>query len=64
MIKDFIIFINQSHCPIFEVKIKPSVYETNDFLLNKASNLMEYAVFYGSIQIFRYLLMNGFELSG
>lgn len=64
LVKEFIMFINQSQCPIFEVKIEPLVYETNDFLLNKTPNLMEYAAFYGSIQIFNYLLMNGFELSG
>ena len=56
-------------------KIQPSMYETNSFLLKnpKKSNqnsqndgcfsLIEYAVFFGSIQIFNYLRLEGVELS-
>lgn len=36
-------------------KIKPSIFETNDFLQGKKINLIEYAAFKGSIQIFKEL---------
>ena len=39
-------------------KIKPSIYETNSFLINKEPTLIEYAAFFGSIQIIRYLKYN------
>ena len=51
--------------------IQPSIYETNSFLLKKPKkpnqkdegfSLIEYAVFFGSIQIFNYLRLDGVEL--
>ena len=41
-------------------KIEESIFETNLFLIgNDSVSLIEYAAFYGSIQIFKYLLENG-----
>ena len=42
----------------------PSIFETNSLLINKKNiTLIEYSAFFGSIQIFRYLLMNNVELT-
>ena len=38
--------------------IQRSIFETNQFLFNKTPTLIEYAAFFGSIQIFNYLLLN------
>ncbi|KAK8889028.1 hypothetical protein M9Y10_033771 [Tritrichomonas musculus] len=44
--------------------ISTSIFETNSFLLkNKNTTLIEYAAFYGSIQIFQYLQNNNAELT-
>ena len=42
--------------------IKRSIFETNPLFLKKEPTLIEYATFYGSIQIFQYLLNNQIEL--
>ena len=47
-------------------EISPSIYETNHFLIKNNDNeltLIKYATFFGSIQIFQYLRMNGVELT-
>lgn len=44
-------------------KIHPSIYETNCFLLNKQPTLIEYAAFFGSIDIFKYLQNNNVRLT-
>ena len=36
--------------------IEPSIFETNHFLLKNKPTLIEYSAFYGSVQIFKYLL--------
>ena len=43
--------------------IKPSVFETNPLLFDKELSLIEYAAFFGSIQIFQYLLKNKAKLT-
>ena len=43
-------------------KIQPSIFETNEFLINNEPSLIEYAAFNGSIQIFQYLYANRIEL--
>ena len=46
--------------------INPSIYETNNFLFksrNDGTTLIEYAAFFGSIQIFNYLRLSGSELT-
>ncbi|KAK8839185.1 hypothetical protein M9Y10_032113 [Tritrichomonas musculus] len=44
------------------IKIEPSIFETNPLLANKDVSMIEYAAFYGSIQIFKYLLQKNTEL--
>ena len=54
-VDEFIIYMNKTNLSLSETKIKPSIYETNLFLLDKKPTMIEYAVFFGSIQIFQYL---------
>ena len=66
-IDDFITYINQNNYPLNST-IKPSIYETNNFLLKKEKQnqnptIIEYATFFGSIQIFNYLRNKGVVLS-
>ena len=58
---DFISHVTNSNLSI-ESEIQPSFFETNSFLLKqKKTTLIEYAAFFGSIQIFQYLLLNKVE---
>lgn len=61
-VEDFISYINRSNISV-NTKINESIYETNSFLIDKKPTLIEYASFFGSIQIFQYLMMNNAELS-
>ena len=61
-IKDFIIHINATNFPLTEL-IKPSFFETNSFLQDRFTTLIEYSAFYGSCQIFKYLYYNKCELT-
>ena len=62
-IENFVSYITRSNLSL-KSTIKPSIYETNDFLLNLSEHtLIEYAAFFGSIQIFRYLVLNKVELN-
>ena len=62
-IEDFIIYVNQNMYPLDSI-INRSKYETNNFLLKKHKiTLIEYATFYGSIQIFNYLRFNNVKLT-
>lgn len=85
LIKEFITYVNQNNISL-KSTIKPSIYETNDFLIQKQNvsnsnfpsfgfnqsnsnnsinngiTLIEYAAFFGSIQIFQYLKINGAEM--
>ena len=61
-IKEFIIYINKNNIN-FSSQINESVFETNPLLLTKKPSLIEYAAFYGSIQIFQYLLINKAEIT-
>ena len=62
-IEKFVAYVNQENISIKDYIIKPSIFETNSFLLDNDPTLIEYAAFYGSIVIFRYLYMNGAELT-
>lgn len=44
-------------------QIHNSIFERNSFLNEKAPTLIEYAVFYGTIQIVKYLSINQVELN-
>ena len=61
-IDDFTSFISKEKVPLSS-KIERSIFETNPFLMKNDPTLIEYAAFYGSIQIFKYLQQNNVELS-
>ena len=55
MINEFRVYVDVDNYPLNSTII-PSIYESNLFLLqNKDTSLIEYAAFFGSIQIFKYL---------
>ncbi|KAK8897957.1 hypothetical protein M9Y10_000201 [Tritrichomonas musculus] len=62
-VEEFIQFVNRSNINIHKMKIEPSIFETNSFLMKKTPKLNEYAAFYGSIQIIQYLNYNNVELT-
>ena len=59
-IVEFVSYVNKTNYPLSNY-IKPSIFETNQFL--RYNTLIEYAAFYGSIQIFQYLKMNNVQLT-
>ena len=61
-IEDFIIYINKTNLSL-SCQIPYSIFETNNILINKTLTLIEYASFFGSIQIFRFLCINGVKLT-
>ena len=62
-IDEFVIYVNQTNLSLSKTTIKPSIFETNSFLLkNKETSLIEYAAFFGSIQIFQYLRLNNVDI--
>ena len=68
-IKDFIVYVNKNNIQL-NTPIKLSIFETNAFLIkkqnesqNKGITLTEYAAFFGSIQIIKYLQMEGEKLT-
>ncbi|KAK8842180.1 hypothetical protein M9Y10_026411 [Tritrichomonas musculus] len=62
-IDEFISYFNQKNMS-FSSQIQPSIFETNSLLNKNKSSLIEYAAFFGSIQIFKFLFFNKAELSG
>ena len=73
MITEFIAYVNLNDVSL-NAKIQPSIYETNSFFLKKPKkskknksyggfSLIEYAVFFGSIQIFNHLRLEGVKLT-
>ena len=67
-VEDFIAFIAKNNISP-NTKIKPSIYESNPYLLQKQGifqegvTLIEYAAFFGSIQIFTFLEKANVELT-
>lgn len=61
-IEDFIIYINQTNTSL-TTTISPSIFETNPFLISGIQNMIGYAVFYGSIQVYNYLRFNNVDLN-
>ena len=71
-IKEFIAFVNQANLPL-DSFIKKSIFETNPLLIDSEEitrliykydiKLIEYASFYGSIDIIKYMHLNGAELT-
>ena len=62
LIEEFIIYVNKNDTNL-KKKIEPSVYETNSFLMLTDVTLIEYAAFFGSSQVFKYLYKNGVPLT-
>ncbi|KAK8847022.1 hypothetical protein M9Y10_019597 [Tritrichomonas musculus] len=62
MITEFTDYCIQNELSLV-AEIKPSLFETNRFLLKKKLILIEYCAFYGSIQIFNYLYNNNVKLT-
>ncbi|KAK8898414.1 hypothetical protein M9Y10_000701 [Tritrichomonas musculus] len=61
-VEEFIAHLNKTNISIKSV-IMDSIFETNHFLIKKKKpTLIEYAAFYGSIQIFNYLKFEGADL--
>lgn len=61
-IDDFIRFINTNGVTIGKNDVRYSIFETNIFLYQSKVTLLDYAAFFGAIQIFTYLLLNGCNL--
>lgn len=59
-IADFIAFINMKNIPLY-MEIKSSIFETNPILMKNKLSLIEYSIFFGSIQIIKYLSLNGVQ---
>ena len=54
LIDDFISHVSRTNISLTS-KIEPSIFETNQFLIENKPTLIEYSAFYGSIQICKYL---------
>ncbi|KAK8871780.1 hypothetical protein M9Y10_007521 [Tritrichomonas musculus] len=61
-VEEFVSYVNRINLSIRNTTIKPSIIETNNFLIENEPSLIEYAAFYGSIQIFQYLRLNNAEM--
>lgn len=61
-IDDFIEYVNQTNLSLSS-QIKRSIYETYSIFNEKYPTLIEYATFFGSIQIMKYLNMNNIKLT-
>ena len=60
-ISEFISFVHQYNL-LLSSKLRPSIFEMNPLLNEREPTLIEYAAFYGSIQIFNYLKDNDVTL--
>ncbi|KAK8850183.1 hypothetical protein M9Y10_018306 [Tritrichomonas musculus] len=62
-IEEFVVYVSRTNLSLC-TKIEPSIYETNLFLIDRDPTLIEYAAFFGSIQIIQYLKYNEVQLTG
>lgn len=62
LIEDFISHVTMTNLKL-DSYIKSSIFETNNLLLKNIPTLIQYSAFYGSIQIFRFLIHNEIELT-
>ena len=60
-VEEFVAYVNKNNFYLSS-DIEPSIFETNSFLNKHKSTLIEYAAFFGSIQIFQYLQINKVKL--
>ena len=61
-VSEFIIYLTKTNLPLSS-HIHDSIFESNSILNEKVPTLIEYAMFYGSIQIVKYLSFNQVELN-
>ena len=60
---EFIEYVARTNIQLTSI-VKYSIFETNPLLIeHEFTSLIEYSAFYGSIQIFQYLRLNGVELN-
>lgn len=57
MVKEFVIYVNQSNIPL-NSRIEMSIYETNPFLMKMSHTIIQYASFFGSVGIIKYIKLN------
>ncbi|KAK8841677.1 hypothetical protein M9Y10_026617 [Tritrichomonas musculus] len=62
LIDEFVQYVSKTNIKISETIIQPSIYETNVYLMDRNPTLMEYAAFFGSLQIIQYLRLNNVSL--
>lgn len=62
LVKEFIIYVNKNNIKLSS-HINESIFETNEFLIADKVTLIEYATFFGSLQIFQYLQLNNVDLT-
>ena len=62
LIDEFISYVNKKSI-FLSTTVDQSIFETNLFLIKRNPTLIEYASFFGSVQIFRYLYLNGVSLT-
>ena len=61
-IKEFVYITSQNQIDL-QMKIESSIYETNSLFYLKDTKLIEYAAFFGSIKIFKYLIENNCQIN-
>ena len=62
LIDGFTDFVKETNIQL-NSEIPISIFETNPLLINKKTTLIEYATFFGSVKIFKYLYSNGIKLT-
>ncbi|KAK8875452.1 hypothetical protein M9Y10_005618 [Tritrichomonas musculus] len=62
LIDEFVIHVNKNNINLSS-NVNKSFFESNKLLRNYITNLINYASFYGSIQIFNYLRLNNVEMT-
>ena len=61
LIEEFVTYVTKNNIRL-NSEINQSIFETNPLLIQKQATLIEYAAFFGSIQIFQYLKLNQIQL--
>ena len=61
LINDSIVKINENKTSLTSYTV-PSIFESNQYLSDRPVKFIEYTVFCGSLQIFKYLLINKVDL--
>ena len=61
-VQDFVNYL-VNHSITFNSKVNHSIFETNSLLLKREATFIEYATFFGSVQIFKFLVSQGVPLT-